>query len=251
MSMSSHVAFQPKEVHAFEIGKKRIIAEPLAADKHRTAIGPGAVKVRGFVKRHASADIRDARGERHPPAVVFFPHIGIAPPETAVRQTLMGQHRIAFVLDPGDAAVEAARQTLDLRADSGVNDDRRSVVIHRRAAAIAAVLIRPAGRRRQRDRQVAPVNQIVADRMAPVRLRGPFRPVRPILEKNVILPTELQQPVGVAEKPSRREEMEQRPVGIGRHFPANRHGLLLVLLDSFGNWNRLGPRRLSLRGQSR
>ena len=131
------------------------------------------MEVGGTIEEDSAADSDDAGGEHHVPGCPFAPDKGIA---KIVRRAGLGrdlaQDGVARILLPGEQAVRARRQALGLHlvayaTRAGVENGGHAVVVHR-AAGETAALIRPTRGRRQRDRQVGPVDEIVANRVPPV-----------------------------------------------------------------------------------
>ena len=83
---------------------------------------------------------------------------------------------------------------------------------------------------RERNRQMLPMNHVLADRMAPMHVR-PIRAVRMMLIEQMILAVEIDRPVRIAHPVGRRQEVILRPVWIGGESTRGR----LVFLRECGS----------------
>ena len=127
-------------------------------------------QVRRPIEGQGAADASHAAADHLVPAIVFPPHAVITPARHLQPLRRRRDDRIGGVLRPRDQVVGAGGDASLLRHHTGVDDGRHSVVIHR-AAGIAPGRVGSTGGRRQRDGQVLPVHQIVADRVAPMGAR--------------------------------------------------------------------------------
>ncbi len=92
------------------------------------------------------------------------------------------------------------------RLHAGVKDGRDAVVLHG-AAGEAAIRIIPSPCRRKRNRQMPPVNHVVAHRMRPMHI-APNRRVRVVLEKHVVVALPVDRAVRIVHPIFSRQEMK-------------------------------------------
>ena len=133
-------------------------------------------------------------------------------------------HRIVRELAPGPHPVRAGRQPLDgigvrrrLRADAGVHGGRRTVVID--AATGEAMLLAAVSRRGDGNGPMLPMDEVVADGVAPVHM-APRGAVGVVLVEQVPFAAEEDRPVRVVHPPGRRKEMIRRPPRVLRRLRA-------------------------------
>ena len=166
-----------------------------------------------------AADAANPAADHLMPAVFFRPYRVV--PEAGHRQPgrRRGHHRVGRMLRPSHQPVITGRNTGTLREYAGIHESRHAIVVHR-TTRIAAVLVRTAGRGRERHRPVLPMHQIVADGVSPVLERG--RAVRVghiaelggVLVEQVVAPLPLDEAVGIVHPPRRGQEMVARAVTI-------------------------------------
>ena len=106
----------------------------------------------------------------------------------------------------------------DLGGDAGVDECWHATVIDGRACKTTAtiVFIRC---RRERKRQIAPVNQITAHRVPPVDALMPSAQ-RVVLIKHVHLPLPLNEAIGIIQPVGRRQKVKGRAMQIIAKFGA-------------------------------
>ena len=172
-------------------------------------------QVRRAIVQHAAARIGDVAGNDQMPAIVRPPDKGVAEVAGAggaqpCRRP--GDNRVVRRFRPRCQIGAADCSTDDLGHDAGV-EQRGDAVMVDGAARPAAPRIRAAGRRRQRQRQVAPVDAVVADGMAPVD-RAMKGAVRVVLVKEMHLSPPVDQAIRIVHPVGWREEMEVGPVRI-------------------------------------
>ena len=148
--------------------------------------------------------------DHHPPLAVLLPDFGIAKVlDTLWRQ----QHRAMFdevhAVAAGGQALNFAHLVVIARfaqPDVAGVDQRQHAAIVYRAAGETAVFIELIARR-QRDRLMLPVDQIVAGGMAPVH-RPPVRIKRVVLIKRVVHAVDADQAVGIVNPAGLRRQVK-------------------------------------------
>ena len=152
--------------------------------------------------------------QHHQPPVAVAHDLGVAE-----RGRADVEHRVAGVRRPRTAAVGAPRERLALaeadRVEAGVQRHERPGAVAPEAGGVPGV-VDDAARphvlrlgRRQGDRQLGPVEQVVAHRVAP-RHRAVHDRVGPVLEEQVALAVVDDQAVGVVEPAAARGEVVAR-----------------------------------------
>ena len=128
---------------------------------------------------------------------------------------LLGKDRIGRVFSPpGEFVVFRHGRPLlgQAFADRGVNQHHLAFFGHRRAAGKAMLFAQIFGRR-QRDRHVFPMNEVLALEMAPVHV-APIVPIGIVLIEKVVGALVRNRPVRVVVPQSRRLKMIDGTVGI-------------------------------------
>ncbi len=168
-----------------------------------------------LIEQDHPALIHDPRADDHIPPIVATPDEGIAKIPTRVR-TDRGwrplDDGIQRVLLPRQQIVIAGRQADDLGIHAGIDQRGRAVVIDSTARP-AALRIRPAGRGRERDRPIPPVDQILADGVPPMN-RAVKCAVGIVLIKEMIASLPLDEAIGIVHPIGRRQKMIARTMRI-------------------------------------
>ena len=160
------------------------------------------------------------------------PHNRIARKFVPVRQRVVAESQTGRLL----------AQTVILNA--GIDKCRGAVIVYGATRPAAARVYR-FHLRRQGDRSVAPVNQVMADGVAPV-WRPPASLERVVLIKKVVFAPPFDHPVGVIEPSSRWGEVTHRAVRIGGKGAAFGEGVLEPRLRfSMGHSATQKPRQIS------
>ena len=160
--------------------------------------------------------MRDGAHDGHHPLV-----LGRVPEHLRVTELAIVdvQDRIAGVARPGPAAVGAVGQRLLLvvRLGRGVDRDHRRVLLGAETAGVAVVHHRAAREGHlvaelgDRQRQLLPVHEVLADRVAPGHV-APRVPERVVLVEEVVLALVVDHPVRVVHPVLRRREMKLRAI---------------------------------------
>ncbi len=223
--------------------------------------------------------------DHHPLLLRFVPeHLRVA--EVAelvgVRCRRQRDDRVAGVLRPGAAAVDAVGERLRLRArlhvlavgqrqglrvQAGEHRHHRRLAGPPEAAGVLQVHHRAAGEEHlghvarsillglQRDRQLVPAQQVTADGVAPGHV-APLVAVRVVLVEEVVLAVVVDEPVRVVHPVLGRRELELRAVGLAE--VGRRVGIVRIArcgcrrgLGRCRGGGRGQAQRLSLRGGGR
>lgn len=169
-------------------------------------------KVRGGIKKDGAAFIPNAGAESQQPLPVFSPQHGISEASHIETRRWSGDHRSRHLLPRTQVIVlcngKALRFAPGMRAvtkrcfrgrrwrrNSGVNHGYCSVV-ENRAAAEDSILVGTAGRRRQGDGFVMPMQHIGTGGMSPVHV-SPNRALRIVLMEHVITTAKINGTIGI------------------------------------------------------
>ena len=217
--------------HVAVSGREEVGDQPaLAGDRafaERVQVLPRDQVGRAVQERQAGRSVLVGAAEQQVPGVAFSPHVRVVPGVEPAAELLgrVGQDRVAGVLAPvdevfgagGQALAQAPHAVLErerLPYQPGVEDGRHAVGDDR-AAAPAAVAVRSGGAGRQRRRQVLPMQQVGADRVAPLGIAAERAHVLGVvLVEEVVAPAVMDRAVGVLDPPGGRQEVEARPVAV-------------------------------------
>ena len=226
-----HVAVPGRE----EVGHQPAFAGDRALAE-RVQVLPGDQVGRAVQEGQAGRSVLVGAAEQQVPGVAFTLRVrfasltpdmrivpGVEPGAELLRR--VGQDRVAGMLAPVDEVVGSGGQALAqtpyailererFAHQPGVEDGRHAIDDDR-AAAPAAVAVRPGRARRQRRRQVLPVQQVGADRVAPFGIAAERAHVLGVvLVEEVVAPAVMDRAVGVLDPPGGRQEVEARPVAV-------------------------------------
>ena len=151
------------------------------------------------------------RADHHVVQPFMLPHLGVA---EVIRGNTAGglDHGIALVLGKvhtvfADGYVLCLHKAIAMVGGAGVRHVQLAVLLDgaaREASALGVVVVWLAGR--QRHRQLGPVQQVVADRMAPMHL-SPEPAIRVELVEEMVLAPVIDQTIGVVDPAARPHKM--------------------------------------------
>ena len=126
--------------------------------------------------------------------------------------------RIFVELVPGHQVIIAGGRGDGLGISGRVEQKRRAAIIHGTTAPTAILIIETVFRG-EGDGTIAPMDQIIADRMSPMN-RAVEGPIGIVLVKKMVLALPFDQPVRIIHPVGGGDKMDARPVGVGAHLLA-------------------------------